>query len=45
VELLVLVTGYIVSEQSAIEDMIRRYDESVRTLSEFESNLSKMDAK
>ncbi len=43
VELLVLVTGYIVSEQSPVEEMIRRYDRSVRELSEFEKHLAEAD--
>ncbi len=40
-ELLVLVTGYIVNGQSPIEEMVRRYDNSVRELSKFENQVDK----
>ena len=38
-ELLVLITGYIINEKSPVEDMIRRYNQSVRSLSSFEREL------
>ena len=39
-EMLVLVTGYIVDERSKVEDMIKRYNEAVKTLSIFEGKLA-----
>jgi len=36
----VLVTGYIVDERSKVEDMIKRYNEAVKTLSIFEGELA-----
>ena len=38
-ELLVLITGYIVDEKSDVEEMINRYDEAVKALNEFCSDL------
>ncbi len=35
-ELLVMITCYIIDEKSRVEDMIQRYNESVKTLSRFE---------
>lgn len=40
-ELLVLVTGYIVNGKSPVEEMIRRYNSSVKALSLFESDIEK----
>ena len=37
--LLVLITGYIINEKSPVEDMVRRYNNAVRTLSTFERKL------
>ena len=42
-ELLVLVTGYIVNGKSPVEEMIRRYNSSVKALSLFESDMEKKD--
>ena len=39
-EMLVLVTGYIVDERSRVEDMIKRYNVAVKTLSLFEGKLA-----
>ena len=38
-EMLVLITGYIINEKSPVEDMVRRYNNAVRTLSTFERKL------
>ena len=38
-ELLVMITCYIINEKSRVEDMVRRYNESVKTLSKFEKAL------
>ena len=38
-EMLVLITGYIINEKSPVEEMVRRYNNAVRTLSTFERNL------
>ena len=38
-EMLVLITGYIVNEKSPVEEMVRRYNNAVRTLSTFERKL------
>ncbi len=43
-ELLVLVTGYIVNGKSPVEEMIRRYNSSVKALSLFESDIEKKNA-
>ncbi len=43
-EMLVMITCYIIDEKSRVEDMVRRYNESVKTLSQFESALEKMEA-
>lgn len=40
VELLVLITGYIINEQSPLEDIIRRYNESVRAINTFEARIA-----
>ena len=45
-ELLVLITGYIIDEKSPVEDMLKRYNNSVKALSVFENELEeqhKMD--
>ena len=36
-ELLVLITGHIVNEQSKVEEMIQRYNDAVNALNEFDS--------
>lgn len=38
-ELLMMITGYIISERSPVEDMLRRYNESVKALNTFENGL------
>ncbi len=38
-ELLMLITGYIINERSPVEDMLRRYNESVKALNQFENSL------
>jgi len=38
-EMLVLITGYIINEKSPVEEMVRRYNNSVRSLSVFERKL------
>ncbi len=38
-EMLVLITGYIINEKSPVEEMVRRYNNAVRTLSTFERKL------
>ncbi len=43
VELLVMITGYIITEKSPVEDMIRRYNASVKALSKFEDRLAEED--
>ena len=35
-ELLIIITGYIIDERSPVEDLLRRYNESVRALNKFE---------
>lgn len=42
-ELLVLVTGYIVNGKSPVEEMIRRYNSSVKALSLFEGDIEKKE--
>ncbi len=44
-ELLVLITCYIVNEKSPVEDMVKRYNESVKTLARFEQDIDEQDAK
>lgn len=39
-EMLVLVTGYIVDEKGKVEEMIKRYNEAVKTLSKFEGEIA-----
>ena len=39
-EMLVLVTGYIVDEKGKVEEMIKRYNEAVKTLSKFEGDIA-----
>lgn len=43
-EMLVLVTGYIVDERGKVEDMIKRYNEAVKTLSKFEGQIAETHA-
>ncbi len=38
-EILVLITGYIVNEKSPVEEMIKRYDEALRSLNNFDESL------
>ena len=40
-EMLVLVTGYIVDEKGKVEDMIKRYNDAVKALSNFEVDIVK----
>ena len=40
-EMLVLVTGYIVDEKGKVEDMIKRYNDAVKALSNFEGDIVK----
>lgn len=42
-EMLVMITCYIIDEKSRVEDMVRRYNESVKTLSQFEMTIEKME--
>lgn len=38
-ELLVLITGYIVNEKSPVEDMIRRYNDAIESINQFDNDL------
>ena len=38
-EVLVMVTGYIVNEHSPVEDMIKRYNDAIKALNDFDSKL------
>ena len=38
-EILVLITGYIVNEKSPIEDMIKRYNDAIKALNKYDSEL------
>lgn len=38
-EILVLITGYIIDEQSKVEEMIKRYNDAVKALNDFDDNL------
>lgn len=38
-EILVLITGYIVNEKSEVEELIKRYNEALTTLNEFDETL------
>ena len=38
-EILVLITGYIVNEKSKVEDLIKRYNEALDTLNDFDETL------
>jgi general secretion pathway protein D len=38
-EILVLITGYIVNEKSPIEDMIKRYNDAIKALNKYDSQL------
>lgn len=38
-EILVLITGYIVNEKSQVEDLIKRYNEALETLNDFDDTL------
>ncbi len=38
-EVLMMITGYVINERSPVEDMLRRYNESVRALNSFENDL------
>lgn len=38
-EMLVLITGYIVNEQSPVKEMVRRYNEAVKALALFEAGI------
>lgn len=35
-EILVMITGYIINEQSPVQDMLKRYDEALQSINEFE---------
>ncbi|MDD4817603.1 MAG: secretin N-terminal domain-containing protein [Victivallaceae bacterium] len=38
-EVLMMITGYVINERSPVEDLLRRYNESVRSLNSFENKL------
>ena len=38
-EVLVMVTGHIVNEHSPVEDMIKRYNDAVKSLNDFDKRL------
>ena len=38
-EILVLITGYIVNEKSQVEELIKRYNEALETLNDFDNTL------
>ena len=38
-ELLVLITGYIINEKSPVEEMIKRYNDSLRSLNSFNKDI------
>ena len=39
-EVLVLITGYIVNEKSPVEEMIRRYNDAIRSLNSFDKDIA-----
>ena len=45
VELLILITGYIINEKSPVEEMVKRYNNSVKALSLFEGAIEEAEAK
>ena len=38
-EVLVMVTGHIVNEHSPVEDMIKRYNDAIKSLNDFDKRL------
>lgn len=38
-EILVMITGYVVDEKSPVEDMIKRYNDAIKALNEFENTM------
>ena len=38
-EILILITGHIINERSRVEDMIRRYNDALEAINDFEDNL------
>lgn len=38
-EILIMITGHIVNEKSRVEDMIRRYNDAIEAINDFEDNL------
>lgn len=38
-EILIMITGHIINEKSRVEDMIRRYNDALEAINEFEDNL------
>ncbi|MBO7090116.1 MAG: hypothetical protein J6W70_09440, partial [Lentisphaeria bacterium] len=38
-EILIMITGHIINEKSRVEDMIRRYNDALEAINEFEENL------
>ena len=38
-EILIMITGHIINERSRVEDMIRRYNDALEAINEFEENL------
>ncbi|MBP5585325.1 MAG: hypothetical protein J6Y92_03100 [Lentisphaeria bacterium] len=38
-EILILITGHIINEKSRVEDMIRRYNDALEAINDFEDNL------
>ena len=38
-EILIMITGHIINEKSRVEDMIRRYNDALEAINDFEDNL------
>lgn len=38
-EILIMITGHIINERSRVEDMIRRYNDAIEAINDFEDNL------
>ena len=38
-EILIMITGHIINEKSRVEDMVRRYNDALEAINEFEENL------
>ena len=39
-EILVLITGYVITEKSPVEDMMRRYNDSINLLNKFNKDIN-----